>query len=83
MVPSGPLVTGLEPVWTGPEPVLTGSFMYRTERFLRTDQRIKSGSFKLRSELPYGPGSLPVQPSAELLMRAGNGPRPKWSVYHP
>ncbi|KAG5578140.1 hypothetical protein H5410_058274 [Solanum commersonii] len=29
MVPSGPLVTGLEPVWTGPEPVLTGSFMYR------------------------------------------------------
>ncbi|KAG5607141.1 hypothetical protein H5410_028633 [Solanum commersonii] len=29
MVPSGPLVTGLEPVWTGPEPVLTGSFMYQ------------------------------------------------------
>ncbi|KAG5604886.1 hypothetical protein H5410_026378 [Solanum commersonii] len=29
MVPSGPLVTGLEPVWTGPEPALTGSFMYR------------------------------------------------------
>ncbi|KAG5598649.1 hypothetical protein H5410_030019 [Solanum commersonii] len=29
MVPSGPLVTGLEPVWTGSEPVLTGSFMYR------------------------------------------------------
>ncbi|KAG5613413.1 hypothetical protein H5410_024694 [Solanum commersonii] len=29
MVPSGPLVTGLEPVWTGPEPVLIGSFMYR------------------------------------------------------